>query len=150
MYDELLSTVTSAPISYAVYSGLSFYGRRRGGELPGLWFVRAFGALGHAAPAVRQTLFRMERTAVLATRRAGRGKFYRLSPLAQAEADAGLAKILGPRPEAWDGQWTLLHARFDWSERDQRERLYELLRSEGFAPLGAGAFLHPRDRAARI
>lgn len=151
MHDELLSTVTSAPISYSVYSALSFFGRRQqGGELPGVWFVRAFGVLGHAPAAVRQTLFRMVRAGQLQTRRSGRSKFYRFSPWAQAEADAGLTRIVGPRPERWDGRWTLLLARFDGADREQRELLAELLQSEGFAALGGGAYIHPRDRAGRV
>ena len=150
MHDEFLSTVTQAPISYSVYSALSFFGRRQGGELPGLWFVRAFGILGHAPAAVRQALFRMVRAGQLQTRRSGRTKYYRLTPWAQAEADAGLARIIGPRPERWDGRWTLLLARFESGEREQRELLSELLQSEGFAPLGGGAYIHPRDRAGRV
>ena len=150
MHDEFLSTVNRAPISYSVYSALSFFGRRQGGELPGLWFVRAFGVLGHAPAAVRQTLFRMVRAGQLQTRRSGRSKFYRFSPWAQAEADAGLTRIIGPRPEPWDGRWTLLLARFEGADRDQRELLAELLQSEGFAPLGGGAYIHPRDRAGRV
>ena len=35
-------------------------------------------------------------------------------------------------------------------EREQRELLAELLQSEGFAPLGAGTYIHPRDRADRV
>jgi phenylacetic acid degradation operon negative regulatory protein len=150
MQDGFLSTVRDAPVSYSVYSALSFFGRRQGGELPGLWFVRAFAVLGHTSGAVRQTLFRMERAGQLVSRRAGRTKFYRLAPWAQAEADAGLAKILAPMAERWDGRWSVLLVRFAGSEREHRENLYELLRSEGFASLGSGGFIHPHDRAGRI
>jgi phenylacetic acid degradation operon negative regulatory protein len=145
-----LSTVSRAPVSYAVFSSLSFYGRRRGGELSGSWLVQALTLLGHTVPAIRQTLFRMERTGVLLARRQGRAKFYRFAPWAQAEADAGLAKILGPAPGRWDGRWTLVFARFETAARAHRERLYDLLRSEGFAPLGGGGFIHPRDRGGRV
>src|SRR6185503_17631984 len=90
--DKYLSTINSYPVSYAVYSSLSFFGPHTGGELPGRWFV---GALG-----------RVE----------GRQRFYRFTPLARAEARLGLARIMDPLPRGWDGQWTIVHLRFSSRE----------------------------------
>lgn len=142
--------VTDAPVSYSVYSAFSFYGSRRGGELPGTWLTAALGVLGHALPAIRQTLYRMERSDELVSRPVGRGKIYRLSTLALAEADAGLAKIMNTEPAPWDHQWTILRLRPGDDTSPVRDRLREILRAEGFARLGAGLFLHPRDRSAGL
>jgi phenylacetic acid degradation operon negative regulatory protein len=142
--------VSDAPVSYSVYSAFSFYGARRGGELPGTWLVSALGALGHEVAAVRQTLYRMESSRELDSRAAGRTKFYRLTPAARAEAEAGLAKIMDEDTEPWDGEWTLVQFRAGTEERVERERLREVLRAEGFASLGGGWYIHPRDRSARL
>jgi phenylacetic acid degradation operon negative regulatory protein len=142
--------VTDAPVSYSVYSALSFYGVKRGGELPGPWLVRALGELGHATAAIRQTIYRMEATSELQSRIDGRTKYYRLTPPARAEAQAGLAKIMEEEPERWDGIWTLVHVASESHGRAERERLLEIIRAEGFAPMGKGYFLHPRDRTARL
>jgi phenylacetic acid degradation operon negative regulatory protein len=144
------SVVTDAPVSYSVYSAFSFYGARRGNELPGTWLVSALGALGHETAAVRQTLYRMESSRELESRVAGRVKFYRLSPAARAEAEAGLAKIMDDDSQPWDGQWTLVLFRPGSEDRVERERLREVLRAEGFASVGGGLYLHPRDRVVRL
>ena len=142
--------VTDAPVSYSVYSSFSFFGRLHAGELPGMWLVSALGELGHSASAVRQTLYRMEQSDELHSRSRGRHKFYRLAPAAQAEADAGLAKIRRGSEEAWDGLWTLVQLHTQGDESISRERLRALLHTEGFVAIGAGVFIHPRDRTERL
>lgn len=150
MLDEYLSTVSAAPVSYAVYSSFSFYARPRGGELSGPWLVAALGDLGHSPAAVRQTLYRMQAQEELEARREGRTKWYRLSPFAAAVADAGLAKIL-ERPEPdWDGMWTLVQFRFASGRRVERDRMRDILVHEGFAQLGPGVYVHPRGRGRRV
>jgi phenylacetic acid degradation operon negative regulatory protein len=150
MFDTLLSTVTDAPVSYLIYSALSFYGDRRGGEVAGTWFVAALESLGVAPAAVRQTLFRMERDEELASRRVGRVKMYRASPYARAEIGAGVQKIFA-RPETnWDGYWTVVLTQFPTAMRLERERVRSIFQVEGFAPLGNGAYVHARDRAERL
>jgi phenylacetic acid degradation operon negative regulatory protein len=144
------NVVTDAPVSYSVYSAFSFYGARRGGELPGPWLVRALGELGHATAAIRQTIYRMEATNELQSRVEGRTKHYRLTPAARAEAQAGLAKIMEQGPEQWDGRWTLVHVASASHDHTERERLVEIMRAEGFAPMGNGLFIHPRDRVGRL
>ena len=142
--------VTDAPVSYSVYSALTYYGPRRGGELPGAWFVAALGLLGHGEAAIRQTLYRMEASHELIARVEGRNKFYRLTPAAAAESAAGLAKIKESDSGPWDGLWTLAFLTPGAEHRIERERLRELLNTEGYAPMGSGLFAHPRDRTTRV
>ena len=150
MIDELLSTVTDAPVSYLIYSAMSFYGDRRGGEIAGTWFVAALESLGVAPAAVRQTLFRRERDEELIGRKVGRIKLYRASPYARAEIGAGVQKIFTTVDAEWDGYWTLVLTQFPSDMRLERERVRNILQVEGFAPLGNGAYVHARDRAARL
>jgi phenylacetic acid degradation operon negative regulatory protein len=144
------AVVLDAPVSYFVYSAFSFYASRRGGELPGTWLVAAGRALGHEVPAIRQTLYRMEGIQELVSRAVGRSRIYRLTPAAQQEAEAGLAKIMEVPSAAWDRNWTLVHFNNPEDERVEKDRLRSVLRAEGFARLGPGLFVHPRDRSARL
>jgi phenylacetic acid degradation operon negative regulatory protein len=150
MIDAFLSTVRDAPVSYLIYSALSFYGDRRGGEVAGTWFVSALETLGVEAAAVRQTLFRMERDAELIGRKVGRVKLYRASPYARAEIGAGVQKIFAPIDAEWDGYWTLVLTQFPNDMRVERDRVRSILQVEGFAALGNGAYVHARDRADRL
>jgi len=150
MIDAFLSTVRDAPASYLIYSALSFYGDRRGGEVAGTWFVTALEALGVEAAAVRQTLFRMERDEELIGRKVGRMKLYRASPYARAEIGAGVQKIFAPVDMDWDGYWTLVLTQFPNDMRVERDRVRSILQVEGFAALGNGAYVHARDRADRL
>ena len=148
--DRYLSTINSYPVSYAVYSSLSFFGPHTGGELPGRWFVAALGRVGHDAAAVRQTLWRMERSGELAGRMEGRQRFYRFTPLARAEARLGLARIMDPLPRGWAGQWTIVHLRFSSRQRMARERVVAALHAGGFRNPMPGVFLHPRAQVGEI
>lgn len=138
-----------APVSQYVYSSLAFFGARRGGELPGRWFVVALAEVGCAEEAVRQTLWRMEDAGELTARREGREKLYAPTGPARGEIAAGTEKIFA-EPEPWDGAWTILHARFEGDERLHRDRLQELLRVEGFATVAPGLHVHPRPRGERV
>lgn len=143
---ELVSIIDTVPISYFVYSSLSCFGRRRGGELPGMWFVRALTEAGRDLAAVRQTLYRMEAEGELLTRRAGRVKFYRATGVADGEIETGLAKIFQPAAPDWDGQWTMVHLNLRGpANRVARERVVSLLAVQGFALMGDEVYLHPRD-----
>jgi phenylacetic acid degradation operon negative regulatory protein len=148
--NTILSSISAAPTSDFVYSSLSFFGRQRGGELPGRWFVEALGALGVEEQAVRQTLFRMEASHALLARREGRIKWYRPSPTTQAVLDAGVARVRTPAEDAWDGAWTLVHFRLGEQERERRDRVRDVLLVEGFGTLGPGLYIHPRDRTERL
>ncbi|HVT43686.1 MAG TPA: PaaX family transcriptional regulator C-terminal domain-containing protein [Thermoanaerobaculia bacterium] len=138
-----MSTVT--PPSYFVYSSLSFYAPRHGGELPGRWFMNALVEAGQTPGAVRQALYRMEHDGELLARKCGREKWYRASPYARAEIEAGLAKIFGESEEPWDGRWSLVLSRFLPEERQHRERVRSVMQVEGFATIAPGVFVHPRS-----
>ena len=148
--DEILSTIASYPVDRLIYSSFGFYGRRRGGELPGVWFAEALSHVGAASPTVRKALLRMEKADVLQARKTGRHKIYSPSPYSQASIDAGAEKLMAPSDQEWSGEWTLVHARFDGDRRLDREQVRTVLRSEGFAPLGPGVYIHPRVRADRL
>jgi phenylacetic acid degradation operon negative regulatory protein len=145
-----MSTVRQAAPTLLVYSLLAAYGERRGGELPGAWFVAVLAGLRHHPATVRQTLFRMVRNLELEARKQGRLKLYRLTPFARAATEAGRQKIFAAPARAWDGRWTLVHYRFDGAERALRHSLRDVLEVEGFAALAGGLYIHPRDRLERI
>jgi len=148
--DGLLSTVYKGPPNPLIYSALSAYGRRRGGELPGPWFVAALEPLKQTPAATRQALFRMESGGELVARKKGRIKQYRLSAYGLAAIEVGAEKLLTPPAKEWDGQWTLVQYRFGSDERMARDAVHRLLELEGFAALGRGLYLHPRDRIERV
>jgi phenylacetic acid degradation operon negative regulatory protein len=150
MIDKILSSLKCSPTSDFIYSSMSFFGRRRGGELPGTWFVQAIGSIGIEERAIRQTLFRMERCGALLTRRAGRVKFYRPGPGTAAVLDAGIARLNERLPVEWDGCWTLVHFRIGEEDRHIRDQIRDVLLVEGFAALGPALYLHPRDRSERL
>jgi phenylacetic acid degradation operon negative regulatory protein len=148
--EAIVSSIAGAPTSDFVYSSLSFFGRRRGGQLPGVWFVEALGALGVAEQRVRQTLYRMEHSGALLARRAGRVKWYRASPSTEAILDAGVARVAAHAEEAWDGRWTLVHYRVGEEDRNKRDRIRDVLLVGGFGALGPGLYAHPRDDRGRL
>ena len=150
MVQEIVSSIASATTSDFVYSSLSFFGSRRGGALPGSWFVEALAPLGIGEAAIRQTLYRMEKSGALETRRAGRVKLYAPSAPTRAVIETGRARILGGEELAWDGRWTVVHFRFPADEAQLRDRLREVLMVEGFGALEPGLYLHPRDRVERV
>jgi phenylacetic acid degradation operon negative regulatory protein len=142
--------LAKATASELIYSSLSFYARRRGGELSGAWIVDALAELKVAPATTRKTLWRMEREGELLSRRTGRAKRYRATPLAWAEIETGADKILRPLERSWDGRWTVVAYAFEGSERVERERIRAVLNAEGFGSIGPGMFVHPRDRGGRI
>ena len=148
---SFLSTIRNVPASYFVYSSFSFFGLQRGGELPGGWFVKALGAAGRELAVVRQTLYRMEHEEELITRRVGRMKFYRPSPYALAEIEAGAQKIFAPVSREWDGQWTIVHVGLRTPQLEKhRERVVALLAVEGYARMDANTFVHPTAPVERL
>ena len=150
MRDEILSSNAGVTTSRFVYSSLAFFGSRQGGELPGPWFTRALTPLGIEEGAIRQTLWRMERKGSLLVRRDGRVNHYSASAPTVAILDAGTEKILSPVLSQWNGEWTLVYYQFDGDQRDARDQVRDVLMVEGFAALGPGLYIHPRDRATRI
>ena len=122
------------------------YGAERGGELPGKWFVRALEPFGVEESTVRQTLYRMVREGMLASRRAGRNKIYRLTDLGQAATDPGRSRLQMKPENTWDGYWMLVTYQFATEDRVARTRLKDALFLEGFGQLTRGVHVHPRDK----
>jgi phenylacetic acid degradation operon negative regulatory protein len=149
-YNKILSTIAAEPTTELIYSLLSAYGSRRGGELPGAWFVAVLESLRHQPAGVRQALFRLARGGVLETRRAGRMIWYQLSSYGQAAIATGAEKLFTPPQVSWDGYWTLVFYQFDTGSREAREHAREILELEGFALFGRGVYIHPHERTARV
>jgi len=145
-----VSTIGEVDTSLLVYSSLAAYGSRRGGALPGTWFVAALGGLGHSGAAVRQALFRLERDGAVVAERRGRHKLYKLSAFGKASVDAGTEKLFQEPSRAWDGKWTICIASFGDRHRAVRDQVREVLDVEGFAQLARGVMVHVRDKTARI
>lgn len=122
------------------------YGAERGGELPGRWFVRALEPFGVEESTVRQTLYRMVREGILASRRAGRNKIYRLTDLGQAATDPGRSRLRMKPENTWDGYWMLVAYQFATEDRIARTQLKDALFLEGFGQLMRGVYVHPRDK----
>jgi DNA-binding transcriptional regulator PaaX len=150
MRHAFLSTVPTVPVSYFIYSSFSFYGPETGGEIPGTWFVKALASVGRSEESVRMELYRMERDDELHSRKDGRTKYYRPTVAARAEIDAGSRKIFGDTPRKWNREWTIVHFQFDARQRVKRDRLRSLLHVEGFAPIGSGVFIHPREPSSGL
>ena len=151
MSADLLARAAALPVPFSILSSLRFYRGRRGRGLPGTWFVELFAELGVTESAVRQTLYRLERQHVLATTKVGRTKFYAPTPSAEAAVDVGSEKLFRTASEgSWDGMWTVVHLQFGNERRDEQNRILDVLRVEGFAPMADGVFIHPRDRWRRV
>lgn len=150
MNAAILSIIRGQRPSRFVFSLLASYGERRGGALPGTWFVKMLEPLGVSAATVRQTLFRMVRARELDFVRSGRWALYRLTPLARVGTDAGTRRLLTAPRTDWDGRWYLVNYRFRDDERPYRDLVAGLLEIEGFARLSRGTFIHPRDRTAAL
>jgi phenylacetic acid degradation operon negative regulatory protein len=146
----ILSTIAAEPTMELIYSLLSAYGMRRGGELPGAWFVAVLESLRHKPASVRQALFRLARAGALETRKDGRMIWYRLSSYGQAAIATGADKLFTPPQLSWDGCWTLVFYQFDTESREAREHAREILELEGFALFGRGVYIHPHERTERV
>jgi phenylacetic acid degradation operon negative regulatory protein len=92
----------------------------------------------------------MVREKELVARKAGRVKFFRLSPYGKAATAAGFDKIWKAPSEKWDGDWTIVRYEFTSGDRFDRDRVRDMLESEGFAAIGRGVYVHPHDRTQRI
>jgi phenylacetic acid degradation operon negative regulatory protein len=52
---------------------------------------------------------------------------------------------LQPRDRTWDGRWLLVSYSYPSEQRAERDRVRSLLSLQGFAALGRGLYIHPRD-----
>lgn len=148
---DLVARAAALPVPFSILSSIRFWRSHRDRALPGTWFVEAFGALGVAAGTVRQTLWRLERQRVLTARKVGRTKLYTPTASSDAAVNVGTEKLFRRRAEpAWDGEWTIVHLHLGADLRSERNRMLDVLRVEGFAPLQGDAFVHPRERSRHV
>jgi phenylacetic acid degradation operon negative regulatory protein len=148
--NSILSTISRYPTSRLVFSSFGFYGRRRGGELPGVWLLEALGLLAVEPVTVRKTLYRLESSGELQSRKTARHKLYRPGPYMWAAIDAGAERLTTTPDPDWDGEWTVVHTGFRQDQRAEREQVRTVLGSEGFSTLGPGVYVRPRVRAGRL
>ncbi|MFI5236135.1 MAG: PaaX family transcriptional regulator C-terminal domain-containing protein, partial [Gemmatimonadales bacterium] len=147
---RIRSLLRRAPAGELLYSCLAFHGPGQGGELPGSWLVSALESAGSTRPAVRQTLFRLEREGQLSSRRTGRSKWYRLTATGEAQVSAGRDRLWPAAPKRWDGRWTIVSAAFAAGERHARLRLLSVLTARGYGHAGPGLHLHPYDEPGAV
>ena len=150
IYNKVTSSLRDFPTSNLIYSSFSAFADDAEGEIPGAWFVAALSQLGHTESSIRQNLFRMSNSGELIARKVGRNKLYRPGPYMEREIAAGRARILGGADDGWDGDWTLVQYATTSNDRNARERIRSILGVHGFAPLGNGVFVHPRDHGKTI
>ncbi|WP_203290691.1 PaaX family transcriptional regulator C-terminal domain-containing protein [Maricaulis parjimensis] len=99
---------------------------------------------------MRQTLFRMSRDKELSITKEGRTNYYRVTSYSRTEVEVGFEKIFTGSETAWDGDWTLVQYSFSDDNRVDRDRMRSLLEVMGFAPLGHGVHIHPKDYRAQL
>ena len=113
--------------------------------LPSAAIVALLGEAGVSTAGARTAISRLARRGVLESSRDGRHSSYRLTPAAASDLSAGGAWIAGfaPRPDQWDGHWTLVAFSLPQDEGTQRRGLRGQLRWLGFAPLYDGLWVSP-------
>jgi len=117
-----------------------------------LWLggLVAFGArLRISEVAVRSAVARLARDGWISARRDGNRSFYGLSARGRSLIEEGTERIYEPRMVAWDGSWCVLTYAIPEAQRAHRDRLRRELAWLGFGALGGGAYVSPRDVAAR-
>jgi phenylacetic acid degradation operon negative regulatory protein len=118
----------------------------RGGAAPVAGLIRALGALGIAAPAVRTAISRMVSQGWLEARREGGGTHYSLTGRAVQRLDEAGARIYRTRDETWDGSWELLVVERS-ADRSRRERVKIGLRYLGYGAVDGTTWLAARPSA---
>jgi phenylacetic acid degradation operon negative regulatory protein len=113
--------------------------------LPSAAIVALLGEAGVSTAGARNAISRLARRGVLESSRDGRFSSYRLTLAAASDLSAGGAWIAGfaPRPDQWDGHWTLVAFSLPQEEGTQRRELRGQLRWLGFAPLYDGLWVSP-------
>jgi phenylacetic acid degradation operon negative regulatory protein len=144
-----LKRLVDAPTTDFIYSSLSFFGKRNGGEIAGAWLVSALGELNIAATAVRQALFRMERAGSLTSRRVGRVKWYAPTTSTNTILAAGGQRVREQAERPWDGKWTAVVIPRGTDPRE-RQLLRDVLLVYGFGRARSGVYLHPRDHSGDV
>src|SRR5450432_2022004 len=111
----------------------------RGGAVTLGSLIRLAQPFGLTERLVRTSVALLAREDWLVARRHGRRAEYRLSAGGAARFEQATARIYGPAPQDWSGQWTLLLL----PGASARRHLREELRWLGFGELRSGLSAHP-------
>ncbi len=117
----------------------------RGGAVTLGSLIRLAQPFGLTERLVRTSVARLAREHWLVARRHGRRAEYRLSASGAARFEEATARIYGPTPAQWRGQWTLLLLPGAAAHRQVRAELRWL----GFGELRPGLFAHPASTPAQ-
>jgi phenylacetic acid degradation operon negative regulatory protein len=126
------------------------YLRFVGPEIRAAVLVNLLGAFGVEQATARMTLSRLRQQNWLATRRAGRETYYRLSEPMLEILDEGRERIFGPYSSDWDGSWTQVVFQTPDADRAVRETLKKRLSWLGFGPLSTSTWLSPRPATEHV
>jgi phenylacetic acid degradation operon negative regulatory protein len=112
--------------------------RAPGAEVPGPVLSAITGRIGVRPEAMRVALHRLRKDGWIASRRAGRVSYYRLTPAGRAEAEAASPRIYGsasPMPDKWH---VLVAGPAEAGDRIARD---SALAAEGYVLLASGVWL---------
>jgi phenylacetic acid degradation operon negative regulatory protein len=115
----------------------------RGGQAPVAGLIRALGALGIAAPAVRTAISRMTAQGWLEPVRGAASASYALTERAEHRLAESGARIYRTRDEVWDGAWHLIVIQRS-TDRSQRDRIRAGLRFLGYGSIDDTAWIAAR------
>lgn len=114
--------------------------RAQGAEVPGPVLSAITGRIGVRPEAMRVALHRLRKDGWIASRRAGRVSYYRLTPAGRAEAEAASPRIYGaevPMPDKWH---VLVAGPAEAGDRIARD---SALAAEGYMALAPAVWLAP-------
>src|SRR3989337_3627973 len=99
----------SAPSTRRViFNILGDYVNPAGGTVWTGALLEVLKVLGVGERAARSTLSRMKRNGWLEAHRKGRRSLYQVTPRTRELLEEGTQRLFGPRPEAWDGTWSVI------------------------------------------
>lgn len=129
------------------------YAREHGSWLSVAAVVRLMATLGVEEPAVRSSISRLKRRALLDAQRVDGVAGYALTPVAQQILADGDARIFGRRRAEESDGWLLVVFSVPESERDKRHQLRSQLTRLGFGTVAPGVWVAPghlADEAAEV
>jgi len=126
------------------------YSRSVGGWLPVSALLTLMGEVGIEDAAVRSALSRFKRRGILISERRGNTAGYALSESAWRTFDVGDARVLERREPPADTGWVLAAFSIPERSRDVRYRLRSRLARVGFAQVGGGLWIAPRNLEADV
>lgn len=121
------------------------YSRQLGGWFSVASLLAMLREVGIDDPSVRSALSRFKRRGILTAERRGNVAGYALGETARRTFDIGDARVLERRDPPPDRGWVLAAFSIPESSRDVRYRLRSRLARVGFAQVGGGLWIAPRQ-----